>query len=322
MDHHSRRAFLSATATGLLGATTGCLSGQSPPNNGPSKTDSSTTTTNSINQQPGYIGNHWHGRLFLDIDGDLLQFHQPKYYLHNLEAENPDAVYFHFHKGQHGANEWSNEKRTVTLEQGLNLLPDINYNRYRDSHVISVNGTEYRGFDRGVSIDIYRDTEPVDPSEYTVQNRDHFWIKIRTNNTDESRNRTGRLVVDFNNLRKRYAPQTLRDTDTDRFEITATNDGRHRWVNTGDTITFADALNAVPNLEYSFEDGHALTNDARPDYSGTFTADSQATTLLFRQRMHAVDPREYELQDDDILWVYVHSKRLPDNNNSFIETNG
>jgi hypothetical protein len=67
--------------------------------------DRSDRNDRTPSEAPGYIDYHWHGQLFFEIDGELVDFDRPKYYLDNIEQERPETVYFHFHDSAHGPNE-------------------------------------------------------------------------------------------------------------------------------------------------------------------------------------------------------------------------
>jgi len=285
----------------------------------PSATDTETETppiTEAEDEGPGYKKNHWHGRLFFEIDGDLVDFSQPKYYLHNIEKERPEAVYFHFHDSAHGPNEWSNEKRIITFQRALNLLPGISYERQNGAHVVTYEGTTFDASKSGTSISIHRGTEEVDPTTHKVQHNDNFWVRVQTDaeTNSNSGERTGTLIVDVNNRRLNFGAEKYQQAGSQRFEFR--DDGNpHRWYNSGEPVTLDRALDTLPNLEYSQgnSDDHVITYDAGAEFGGTFRDATDATRILTRQRTTSVDPTTYELQDGDILWVYVHTSNAPDN---------
>jgi hypothetical protein len=277
------------------------------------KTDPTATDTPS---EPGYKGYHWHGRLFFEINGDLVDFSQPIYYLKNLQQKRPETVYFHFHDSAHAPNEWSNEKKTITFARGLDLLPTIEYARQGGSTMITYKGRTYRASRPGTSIDIYRGTDPINPTTYTVQHGDNFWVRIGTRGSraTASGTRTGKLLVDINNRRLTFTSKRDRRAGTNRFEFR--RDGNpYTWYSNGQPVTLAEALNTLPEITYERGRGGAsvityTTNDA---YGGTYHETSNATTILTRQRWNDVDPQSYELQDGDLLWVYVETSQAPSN---------
>lgn len=281
----------------------------------PSTTEAEDETT-AGEEGPGYKESHWHGRLFFEIDGHLLDFTQPKYYLHNIEDDHPEAVYFHFHESAHGPNEWSNEKRIVTFQRALNLLPGIGYERQNGNHVVTYDGTTYNGGRSGTSIAIHRGTERIDPTTYEVEHNDNFWVRVQTGDgsTSASGERTGKLIVDVNNRRLDFGGEAYLEAGSDRFEFR--DDGEpYRWYNPGEPVTLDRVLDVLPDLEYSQGSGggHVVTYDAAEAFAGTYRDASDATRIIARQRTDPVDPTSYELRDGDIVWVYVHTSKAPDN---------
>ncbi|MBX0325529.1 hypothetical protein EGH21_21115 [Halomicroarcula sp. F13] len=323
--HPTRRRVLlgAGTLAGLAGctglgakesATSETETTQREATDTPSPTETASPTSTE-EDAPGYIEDHWHGRLFFEIDGDIVDFVKPKYYLDNIEDERPETVYFHFHESAHAPNEWSNEKQVITFGRALNLLPGIEYTQRDGEHVVSYEGATYDGTNDGTDVSIHRGTERIDPTTYEVENGDNFWVSVRTadGSTDDSE-RSGQLVVDVNNRRLNEGGETFRGVDTDRFEFR--DDGeRYRWYNTGDPVTVAEALGALPNVEYRQDSAgeHVFEYGVGGDYGGTYHDAADATKILVRQRATAVDPTTYELQDGDVIWVYVHTEKAPDN---------
>ncbi|MFC6952944.1 hypothetical protein [Halorubellus litoreus] len=297
-------------------------------------TDAETSTeseaTETEEEGPGYKQDHWHGRLFFEVDGDFVNFDQSKYYLDSIEDERPETVYFHFHgTAAHGPNEWSNEKQVVTFERALNLLPGIGYDTAGGSHVITYDGTTYDASRAGTSISIHRGTDSVDPTTYEVQHDDNFWVSVRTDGgsggsggtttatSTESEGsgdaRTGKLFVDVNNRRLEYEAGAT-DGNASGFEF-RDDDQPSTWYDTGEATTLADALDALPDIEYEQASGgkHVVTYDANDSFDGTYRETASETQVLVRQRTNPVDPASYQLQDGDAVWVYVHTTNAPDN---------
>jgi hypothetical protein len=283
------------------------------------ETDSSTETATgneTDSEAPGYLENHWHGRLFFEIDGDLVDFDQPKYYLKNIEDDNPDTVYFHFHESAHGPNEWSNEKKVVTFQRALNLLPGIEYEQQGGEHVVTYEGTRFDGSASNTDVSIHRGTEQIDPTTYEVEHDDNFWVSIQTEDGSDSSasERTGKLIVDVNNRRLNAGGKAFEGVGSDRFEFR--DDGeRYTWYNTGDPVTLEHALDVLPNVEYSQDDdgGHVFDYGTNDSLGGTYHDSAEETEIIVRQRTTPVDPTTYELQNGDIIWVYVHTSNAPDN---------
>lgn len=279
----------------------------------PTETSSPTETEA---EGPGYKENHWHGRLFLEIDGDLVDFAHPKYHLETIEDDRPEAVYFHFHETAHGPNEWSNEKRIVTFERALNLLPGIRYHQRSGEHVVTYEGTTYDASRPSVTVSVHRGTERIDPPTYEVQHDDNFWVAVRTDDGAESaaEERTGKLVVDVNNHRLDFGAEPYRLAGSDRFEFR--DDGNpYTWYNAGDPVTLAHALGTLPDVVYDQDSdgGHVITYEGDGQLGGTYHEAADATQIIVRQRTAPVDPTTYELRNGDIVWVYVHTSNAPDN---------
>ncbi|WP_164471513.1 hypothetical protein [Halosimplex salinum] len=277
-------------------------------------TETETPAPTATDAGPGYKQDHWHGRLFFEIDGELVDFDQPNYYLDTIEDERPETVYFHFHDGAHGPNEWSNEKRIVTFQRALNLLPGIGYERRDGAHRVTYEGTAYDASRTGTDVTIHRGTERIDPTTYEVRHDDNFWVTVQTEEgtgsaTDE---RSGKLVVDVNNRRLEFG-SAARQAGSDRFEFR--DDGEpYTWYSAGDPVTLERALATVPYLSYDRSGGgHVVRYESGDALAGTYRETADATQIIARQRTTPVDPTSYTLQDGDIVWVYVHTANAPDN---------
>ena len=283
----------------------------------PTSTETETSTPSTTEEDsdgPGYKKNHWHGRLFFEIDGEFVDFDQSKYYLDNIDDE--DAVYFHFHDSAHGPNEWSNEKQIVTFQRALNLLPGIEYERQNGEHVLTYEDTTFDASDASTDISTHRGTEQIDPTTYEVQHDDNFWVDVRTEPRSGSGGdeRSGKFFVDLNNRRLDLKTESTQDSDSGRFEFR--DDGQpYTWYNSGGPVTLEYALGAIAGLTYERggEDNHVITYKSDDEFGGTYRAANENTEILVRQRGNSVDPTSYELQDGDAIWVYVHTSNAPDN---------
>lgn len=334
----TRRRVLAATGAGLALGLAGCagIGDDSPTESGtasptvsdetpsPTTTESTETGTESEtgteDEGPGYKTNHWHGRLFFEVDGELVDFYQPKYFLENIDDD--DAVYFHFHEDpeNHGPNEWSNEKRIVTFEEALNLLPGIDYERQGGDHVVTYEGTTYDGGDSGTSVSIHRDAEAIDPTSYEVQHGDYFWVQAtagdqqRTAPTSHGGADVGTLVFDINNHRVDFSQDRYVDGGSADFHFHS--DGNpNMWYKEG-SVTLAEGLNAIPGIEYERRDGNHVVTYEDEDYashSREFDGGAAQHDVLVRQRTEDVDPTGYEPAAGDIVWVYVKSDLVPEN---------
>ena len=281
----------------------------------PTATETSTPAkTENDSDGPGYKSNHWHGRLFFEIDRKFVDFSRPKYNLDNIDAE--DAVYFHFHDSAHGPNEWSNEKEIVTFQRALNLLPEIEYERQNGDHKITHEGTTFDASKSSTDISIHRGTEQIDPTTYEVQHDDNFWVNVQTesNSGSSGDERSGTIIVDVNNRRLNLETRTTQESDSKRFEFR--DDGQpHTWYNAGEPVTLEYALGALSDLTYErdSEGNHVITYESNDALGGTYRAANDETQILVRQRANSLDPTTYELQDGDAIWVYVHTSNAPDN---------
>lgn len=327
-DTWTRRRVLRLVAPSIVGGLAGCAGDLDKSNKTTTDTTRASTTTSttepttteeSSKEAPGYKEYHWHGCLFFEIDGDLVDFTQPKYNLDNLEKERPETVYFHFHKSAHGPNEWSNEKKVVTFARALNLLPGIGYSQASSNHVVTYEGTTYRESDNGVDISIYEGAQEINPEEYEVQHNDNFWVQIDTKSgsnagSSDDDTRTGKLIFDVNNRRLNFETAAYEQAGTEQFEF-HNDDKPYTWYTTGKPVTLAETINTLPPIEYTQDTSgsHTITYDAGDKYNGTYRASANGTEILIRQRTTDVDPKQYELRDGDIIWVYLHTDQAPDN---------
>lgn len=331
----TRRRFLTVAGSTFSVGIAGCSDSESAEQSTPTGTESPMATgansptsteeespTGTEDEGPGYKANHWHGRLFFELDGELVDFDQPKYFLKNLEDENPDTVYFHFHEGveNHGPNEWSNEKKIVTFQRALNLLPGISYDRQNGNHVVEYEGTTYDATRSGMDVSVHRGTETIDPTTYEVRHDDNFWVRA----TSEDAQRTaspshgdadvGTLILDINNHRADFSRAKYVDGGSDTFHFH--DDGNpNMWYKEG-RVTLQEALNGLPDISYEQSDGnHVLSyeNGDYPDHSRQFDGGASPHEILIRERTTDIDPTTYEPKAGDIIWIYVHSSVVTDN---------
>lgn len=341
-SERTRRRILTATGTGLTLGLAGCSSLGGSASSTPTATETATDTptataaatdtdtaeatatdepTETEDEGPGYKSNHWHGRLFFEVNGELVDFRQSKYYLDNIEDENPDTVYFHFHEDpeNHGPNEWSNEKRIVTLQRALNLIPGIGYEQQGGNHAVTYDGTTYADSESGVDVSVHRGTETVDPTSYEVQHDDNYWVQATSTNQKRQASPShggadlGTLVFDINNHRVDFSREKYLDVG-EAFHFH--DDGNpSMWYAEG-AVTLQEALNSLPDISYEQSGGnHVLTyqDENHPDHSRQFDGGAAEHEVIIRQRTTPVDPTSYELQAGDIIWMYVHSSVVTDN---------
>lgn len=352
-ERRTRRRFLSTATAGLALGLAGC-SGQSgseqpSPGSGTSRPPTATETTTAVSESssttrepaettdeaspatettdsepPYYKQDHWHGRLFFEVNGELVDFDRPRYYLDNIENERPETVYFHFHDGDaHGPNEWSNEKQTVTLQRALNLLPGIGYEQQSGNHVLSHDGTTYRGGNSGTSITIKEGTRSIDPTSYQVEHGDDYYVQIITG--DDRRNaepahngaELGTLLFDLNNVRVDFSREKFLGEEAASESFHFHDDGSPYMWYKEEATTLSEALNSLPGIGYEQDSGnHVLTYDdegTRAIYDQTYDGGTSAHEIVVKQRTNPIDPTSYELQAGDVIWVYVQSELLPSN---------
>lgn len=324
------------TGTGLLLGVAGCSGGSdnsqptttsATPTKTQTPTETATDTDTATDQQrdtPGYKDYHWHGRLFFEVNGELVDFHQPKYYLKNLQKEHPETVYFHFHKPpeNHAPNEWSNEKQVITLQRGLNLLPGIGYARKSGSHVVSYGGTTYDARRSGTSITIKEGNRGIDPTSYQVAHDDNYYVQVVTEDTKRNANPAhggadlGTLLFDLNNIRIDFSRERFLGPEAASRAFHFHDDGHpDMWYKEG-SLTLAKALNAIPGVRYAKQSGkHVVTyeDEELPAYSGTYNANGEKHEITIKQRTKTVDPTSYQLRAGDVIWVYVNSDAMPKN---------
>lgn len=341
----TRRRVLASASAGLSLGLVGCLGdpGGSRPTSSPTdtRTDTRTTgtetgtetepeseTTTEEDEGPGYIDDHWHGRLFFEVNGELVDFSRPKYLLENIEDDHPDAVYFHFHENEeprepsHGPNEWSNEKEIITVDRALDLLPGIEYEQTDGEHVVTYEGTTYDARRRDTSISIREDDEPIDPTSYEVQHGDYYYVQVVNEDAKRSAKPAhagadlGTLLFDINNRRIDFSRDRFTGPDAGSEAFHFHDDGNpYMWYKEGST-TLADALNALPGISYAKESGsHVIEHEDEkwPSYEQTYDANSSSNEIIVRERTTDIDPTTYEPEAGDVIWVYVKSEYVYEN---------
>ncbi|WP_336360076.1 hypothetical protein [Haladaptatus sp. ZSTT2] len=113
---------------------------------------------------------HQHGTLYLEIDGERVDFSREKFFGGPLE--------FHFHEDGK-QYEWHNEKSYITLAEALNYIPDISYENSGSDHMLTVEGTTYDTTEGADITFAERDTE-IDPTTYELEELDIYWVKVET----------------------------------------------------------------------------------------------------------------------------------------------
>jgi hypothetical protein len=129
----------------------------------------------------GQSGEHWHGQLFFEVNGERINFEQSKY-------EELDEK-FHF-ASDGDQYKWHNEQDTVTLQYALNTLPDIEYQHEGQAHIITFRGTTYQSSDSDTSITTMRGETSIDPWIYTLRDGDVITVRIDTDATTKNETST------------------------------------------------------------------------------------------------------------------------------------
>lgn len=335
----TRRAILGSAGVGLALGLAGCTGLGTDANSSPTARASPSATetptnaasetpgesaTETADEGPGYKSNHWHGRLFFEVNGELVDFAQPKYYLKNIEDDRPETVYFHFHVNDenHAPGEWSNEKKVVTLKRGLNLLPGISYKRQSGAHVVTFEGTTYDGGDSGTEISITESGEPINPSNHQVAHDDIYYVQIVTEDTKRSAQPAhsgadlGTLWFELNNVRIDFSRKKYLGPEAASETFHFHDDGNPlMWYLEGST-TLADALNSLPGIGYEKRSGSHVVefqDEQRSAYSRTYDSSSPEHEITVWERTTPIDPTNHQLKAGDIIWLHVQSSVIPSN---------
>lgn len=87
-----------------------------------------------------------------------------------------------------------------------------------------------------------------------------------------------------------------------RFHFHADDGDPYRWHMHDRRQTLAEALQALPDIDYAHDGTHVV------EIEGEMYVDGEGgTTVEFSQRGTEIDPREYELQNQDVLYVTVET---------------
>jgi hypothetical protein len=99
---------------------------------------------------------------------------------------------------------------------------------------------------------------------------------------------------------KYYQPGEHEDAAaSDRFHFH--DDGNdYGWHMHGQRLTLAAALGELPDIEYESADGAHVVH-----YEGETYEDGAGASVAIRRGEEAIDPRAYELQDGDEIWIEI-----------------
>jgi hypothetical protein len=110
---------------------------------------------------------HVHGTIEVSIDGQTVDFGRQRY---QMQDRN-------FHFEEDNANPWHVHARGVTLAYAMETV-GIELGGGGDT--LAFDGTTYRDGDDGTSVSVTVNGEPVNPSEYVLQDGDTVRIVVRT----------------------------------------------------------------------------------------------------------------------------------------------
>jgi len=146
----SRREFVGVVGAGSLAALSGCA---------------------AVTERVPFVGGddeedgiHEHGYLFVEIDGEAVDFSESKYVIEESDA----APEFHFHDYDEDER-WHMEGEWLTLAEALDLLAEMEYAAENGAHVLTVEGEVYDERD-GDEITITERTDgEIEPEEYELR---------------------------------------------------------------------------------------------------------------------------------------------------------
>lgn len=128
----------------------------------------------------GEVGDiHAHGRLYVAVDGERVDFSQPKYV---EESDHPDGRAphrFHFHAGDGEQYTWHMHDERPTLAEAMDALPDIAYEN-DGGHVVEVDGESYVDGEGGTTITYSQLDTEIDPQEHELQDQDVIYVTIES----------------------------------------------------------------------------------------------------------------------------------------------
>jgi hypothetical protein len=206
MTKKTRRRFLqvtgSAIAVGLAGCSGNSGDGETTENGTTTEGDMTTTegdmtttenatTTEAAMDGPGpEDGDHWHGAMYLEVDGERMNLSTETF----VDDENREP--FHFHTEKNNTNKWHLSEEAVTLGQGLNQVPKISYQKMGENTTLTVDGETYDSSDFNTNIAIQQRDVTIDPTQYMVKDGDIFWIMISTDGSEPTPNLEGGVEED------------------------------------------------------------------------------------------------------------------------------
>ncbi|WP_126664261.1 hypothetical protein [Haloterrigena salifodinae] len=115
------------------------------------------------------------GDIAVVVDGEPINLSAERFQSENVEN---DSIKFHLHED---TDDWFMEgKEPVTFAEGIDLLPHFAYAQRDGDHVVTVDGTAYDGREPRTELTFLVDDDPVDPTEYVVDDGDELRLEITT----------------------------------------------------------------------------------------------------------------------------------------------
>ncbi|MFC6732609.1 MULTISPECIES: hypothetical protein [unclassified Haladaptatus] len=204
MTKKTRRRFLQVTGSAIAVGLAGCSSNGSDDttttgetttagetttsDGGMTTTENGTTTTETDLEgaSPGpEDGDHWHGAMYLEIDGERMNLSTEKF----VDDENLEP--FHFHTEKNNNNKWHLSEEAVTLGQGLNQVPNISYQKVGSNSKLTIDGETYDSSKFNTNIAFQQRDVTIDPTQYKVKDGDIFWVMISTDGSEPTPNLDG-----------------------------------------------------------------------------------------------------------------------------------
>lgn len=128
--------------------------------------------------EEGGEGLHEHGTLYVEVDGDRVDFSEPKYYEEGAHPDGRAGSRFHFHDDGHQYM-WHMHDDRLTLQEALEILPDVSY-EHDGSHVFELEGETYVDGEDGTSVSFSERGTEIDPREYQLQDQDVVYVTAET----------------------------------------------------------------------------------------------------------------------------------------------
>lgn len=157
-SHMKRRAVIGATAT--LVSLAGCVFADGDLGVG-------------SDSEPEYE----RGELEVVVDNSEIDLSADRF-----QAEHADNHSIEFHLHEHDEYWYIEGEGPVTFATGIDLLPHFEYSQQNETHVVTIDGTEYDGREAGTTVTFLANGETVEPTAYELQDGDDLRLEITTDN--------------------------------------------------------------------------------------------------------------------------------------------